>query len=89
VVSTVIVVEHKEPNHVYKVQCPIYFISEILNESKSRYPQIQKLIYAILIASQKLKHYFDRYRVVVKTNFLLGDIIQNKDAPTPWSSSVI
>jgi hypothetical protein len=27
-----------------------------------------------------LKHYFDGYRVVVKTRFLLGDIIQNKDA---------
>jgi hypothetical protein len=26
-----------------------------------------------------LKHYFDGYWVVVKTNFLLGDIIQNKD----------
>jgi hypothetical protein len=80
VVSTVIVVEHEEPGHVYKVQCPIYFISEVLNESKSRYPQIQKLIYAILITSRKLKHYFDKYRVVVKNNFLLGDIIRNKDA---------
>jgi hypothetical protein len=65
---------------VYKVQHPVYCISEVLNESKARYPQIQKLIYAILITSQKLKHYFDEYRVVVKTSFLLGDIIRNKDA---------
>jgi hypothetical protein len=47
----------------------------VLNESKARYPQVQKLIYAILITSQKLKHYFDGYRVVVKTNFPFGDII--------------
>jgi hypothetical protein len=65
---------------VYKVQHPVYCISEVLNESKARYPQIQKLIYVILITSQKLKHYFDEYRVVVKTSFLLGDIIRNKDA---------
>jgi hypothetical protein len=52
----------------------------VLNESKSRYLQVQKLIYAILITSQKLKHYFDGYRVVVMTNFPLGDIIRNKDA---------
>jgi hypothetical protein len=27
-----------------------------------------------------LKHYFNGYQVVVRTSFLLGDIIQNKDA---------
>jgi hypothetical protein len=80
VVSTVIVVEREEPGHVYKVQRPVYFISEVLNESKARYPQVQMLVYTILITSRKLKHYFDGYRVVVMTNFPLGDIIQNKDA---------
>jgi hypothetical protein len=80
VVSTIIVVEREELGHVYKVQRPVYFISEVLNKSKARYPQVQKLIYAILITSQKLKYYFDGYQVVVKTNFPLGDIIQNKDA---------
>ena len=38
VVSTVLVVEREEPGHVYKVQRPVYFISEVLNESKTRYP---------------------------------------------------
>jgi hypothetical protein len=51
VVSTVIMVEREEPGQVYKVQCPVYFISEVLNKSKSRYPQIQKLIYTIQITS--------------------------------------
>jgi hypothetical protein len=80
VVSTVLVVEHEEVSHAYGVQHPIYFISEVLNESKTRYTQIQKLIYAILIITRKLKHYFDGFLVVIKTDFPLGTIIHNKDA---------
>ena len=38
VVSTAIVVEREEARHAYKVQRPIYFISEVLNKSKARYP---------------------------------------------------
>ena len=41
VVSTAIVVEREEVGHAYKVHCLVYFISEILNESKTRYPQVQ------------------------------------------------
>ena len=34
VVSTAIVVERKEEGHAYGVQRPVYFISEVLSESK-------------------------------------------------------
>src|SRR5438105_10423081 len=42
VVSTAIVVERQEEGHIQKVQHPIYFISEVLNESKIRYHQVKK-----------------------------------------------
>jgi hypothetical protein len=38
VVSTAIVVEREEVGHVYKVQRLVYFINEVLNESKTHYP---------------------------------------------------
>ena len=34
VVSTAIVVERNEEGHAYGVQRPVYFISEVLSESK-------------------------------------------------------
>src|SRR5438132_13549906 len=58
VVSTAIVVQRQEEGHIQKVQRPVYFISEVLSKSKIRYPQVQKILYAVLITSQKLVHYF-------------------------------
>ena len=80
IVSTAIVVEREEAGHAYKVQRPVYFISEVLNEPKTHYPQVQKLLYAILITSRKLRHYFEYYKIVVVTEFPLGDILRNKEA---------
>ena len=63
VVSTTIVIEREEARHAYKVQRLVYFISEVFNEPKTRYPQVQKLLYAILITSCKLRHYFKYYKI--------------------------
>ena len=75
-----IVVEHEEVGHAYKVQCPVYFISKVLNEPKTHYPQVQKLLYDVLIMSRKLRHYFEYYKITVVTEFPLGDILCNKVA---------
>ena len=44
VVSVAIVVERKEEGKEHPVQRPVYYISEVLSESKQRYPQYQKLV---------------------------------------------
>ena len=75
-----IAVERPEEGYTYGVQRPVYFISEVLSESKVRYPSIQKLLYGILITSRRLRHYFDEYKISVITDFPLGDILHNRDA---------
>ena len=40
VVSTALVVEQEEEGHALKVQRLVYFISKVLSDSKTRYPQI-------------------------------------------------
>ena len=41
---------------------------------------MQKLLYAILITSRKLRHYFQVHKIKVASSFLLGDILHNGDA---------
>jgi hypothetical protein len=79
VVSTAIIMEREE-GRVYKVQRPVYYISEVLSDSKIQYPHVQKLLYALLITSRKLRHYFESHKITVVTDFLLEDILHNRDA---------
>jgi ribonuclease HI len=80
VVSTAIVVERQEDGHAYPVQRPVYFVNEVLSESKAHYQPVQKLLYAVLITSRKLRHYFQEYLISVVTDYPLGDILRNQDA---------
>jgi hypothetical protein len=80
VVSAAIVVERREEGHALLVQRPVYFISEVLSETKIRYPQIQKLLYAVILTRRKLRHYFESHPVTVVSSFPLGEIIQCREA---------
>ena len=66
----------------------MYFISEVLSDSKTHYSQIQKLLYAVLITKRKLCHYFEPHPVTVKTSFPLSKVVHSQDAmgrTTKWA----
>jgi hypothetical protein len=90
-VSMVLVIERtaqegQEPEdsgpaaEVWTVQRPVYYVSEVLHEAKTRYLETHKLLYVVLVASRKLRHYFQTHRVVVFTSFPLRAILHNSNA---------
>jgi ribonuclease HI len=80
VVSAVIVVERTEEGQALPVQRSVYYASEVLSETMVRYPQVQKLLYAVVLVRHKLRHYFETHPVTVVSSFPLGEIIRNPDA---------
>jgi dsDNA-binding SOS-regulon protein len=80
VISIVIVVERKEEVQEYGIQRPVYYVSEVLTESKKRYPHYQKLAYRVFLASRKLRHYFYDHKITVVSKAPLKDIINNSNA---------
>jgi hypothetical protein len=63
-----------------KKQAPVYFVSEVLSLSKKNYTELENKLYAVLMASRKLRHYFQAYHIIVPSSQSLKDIIKNREA---------
>jgi hypothetical protein len=63
-----------------KLQSPVYFVSEALAGSKLHYSRLEKIAYAVIMTTRKLRHYFEAHKVMVLTNQPLNDLFINKEA---------
>ena len=62
-----------------RVQKPIYYASRALRGVEERYPPIEKLTFALVMAAHKLKLYFQAHTVVVLTDKPLRQAMSNLD----------
>ena len=48
-----------------KKQLPIYYISQAFQGAESRYPRIEKIVFALIVVSRKLRQYFQANPILV------------------------
>jgi ribonuclease HI len=70
----------EKKNGQVKKQAPVYFVSEVLSLSKKNYTELEKVLYVVLMASRKLRHYFQAYHIIVPSSQPLKDIMRNREA---------
>ncbi|XP_075663358.1 uncharacterized protein LOC142632932 [Castanea sativa] len=47
-----------------KKQLPVYYISQALQGAKAKYPRIEKIAFALIVALQKLRSYFEAHPIL-------------------------
>ncbi|CAI9782192.1 unnamed protein product [Fraxinus pennsylvanica] len=61
-------------------QLPIYYISNALLSVESRNTDMQKLVLSLIIASRRLRPYFQAHSIWVVINFPFKQVLQKPDA---------
>ncbi|KAL0286500.1 UNVERIFIED_CONTAM: hypothetical protein Sangu_2730200 [Sesamum angustifolium] len=67
---------------------PIYYANKVLQGAESKYPPIEKLTLALIMAARKLCPYFQSHQVTILTNQRLKHIIASPNASermTKWA----
>ncbi|RDY02343.1 hypothetical protein CR513_14206, partial [Mucuna pruriens] len=62
-----------------KEQCPIYFISKTLQGPEKRYQKIESGALALVIASRRLRPYFQSFSIIIRTNLPIQQILRKPD----------
>jgi glucose-6-phosphate-specific signal transduction histidine kinase len=77
-VSAVLVQENLTEGRL--VQSLVYFVSEVLTQSKTHMLEMEKIAYVVVMATRKLRHYFEAHKIKVLTELSLSDIYSNLEA---------
>ncbi|XP_074351431.1 uncharacterized protein LOC141690538 [Apium graveolens] len=61
-------------------QSPVYYVSKRLHDAETRYTSMEKLVYALILASRKLRPYFQAHRVEVRTAYPLRQVLHKPES---------
>lgn len=62
-----------------KLQRPVYYTSRILRDAETRYSNLEKTIFALVISARRLRPYFQAYTVAILTDQPMKQTLQRSD----------
>jgi hypothetical protein len=71
--------------------CPVYYVSKVLMTSMCNMTELEKISYTVVMASRKLHHYFEAFKVWVTSDRGLGELFRNLEASvriTKWAAEL-
>ena len=71
-----------------KIQKPVYYTSRALRGAEGWYPMMEKLAFALVTASRKLRHYFQTHVINIMTNHPFRKAMNKLEAagwPIQWA----
>ena len=63
-----------------KKQLPVYYVSQAFQGAESNYPRIEKISFALIVASCKLRQYFQANPILVMTDKLIKKSMNKPEA---------
>ncbi|XP_074374821.1 uncharacterized protein LOC141715244 [Apium graveolens] len=61
------------------VQYPVYYISKRMLDAETRYSNMEKLAYALILASRKLRPYFQAHKIEIRTAYPLRQVMHKPE----------
>ena len=61
-------------------QLPIYYVSQAFQGAEFRYPRIEKIVFAFVVSSRKLRQYFQANPILVMTDQLIKKSMRQPEA---------
>ncbi|XP_020421250.1 uncharacterized protein LOC109949591 [Prunus persica] len=72
-VSSVLIRSRNNAEH------PVHYVSKALQDAEVRYPDIEKLAFALVVSARRLRPYFQAHTIHVLTNQPLRQVLQNPE----------
>ncbi|KAI3695248.1 hypothetical protein L1987_78240 [Smallanthus sonchifolius] len=72
-VNAILVMYHEGQQH------PVNYVSKSLLAAETMYSHLEKLILALIMASTKLRHYFETHAIHVKTNYAIKCVLRKPE----------